>query len=117
MVILHLSQLGFLAFPLLGIIIPLAIWILKKDKIQNIDTVGKSILNFQISWTILIFIIYVLAGVSMYFHIGIWPLKLYTTGLIIIGLYIYNMVFVLVNTMTYFKAEKVKYFPVLRFLN
>jgi len=32
--ILNLSQLGFLAFPILGIIIPLAIWILKKTK-QN----------------------------------------------------------------------------------
>jgi len=46
---LNFSQLGLLAFPLLGIIIPLAIWIIKKDKVKDVDEVGKSILNFQLS--------------------------------------------------------------------
>src|SRR5689334_17972688 len=34
--ILNLSQLGFVAFPILGIIIPLAIWILQKDKTKYV---------------------------------------------------------------------------------
>jgi len=55
---LSLSQLGFLAFPLLGTIIPLAIWILKKDKIKHVDSIGKSILNFQITWAIALFMLY-----------------------------------------------------------
>ena len=117
MVILHLSQLGFLAFPLLGIIIPLAIWILKKDKIQDIDSVGKSILNFQITWAILIFLIYLIVSVSMFFHRGIWPFKLFTTGKIIVGMYMYNLVFIFTNAIRYYKTERVKYFPALRFLN
>ena len=54
---LNLSQLSFIAFPLLGILIPLIIWISKKDKIKDIDQVGKSILNFQISWTLLLFLL------------------------------------------------------------
>ena len=54
---LNLSQLGFLAFPLLGTIIPLAIWVIKKDKIRNIDSIGKFILKFQITLMIIIFFV------------------------------------------------------------
>src|SRR5690606_37144913 len=56
---LNLSQLGFLAFPLLGIIIPLAIWIFKKEKIKGVNRLGISILNFQITWTIALCVIYI----------------------------------------------------------
>ena len=56
LLLLNLSQLGFIAFPLLGILIPLIIWTSKKDKIKDVDYVGKSILNFQISWTLLLFL-------------------------------------------------------------
>jgi len=34
---LNLSSLSFLPFPLLGILVPLIIWISKKGKIQNVD--------------------------------------------------------------------------------
>ncbi len=54
--ILNLSQIGFIIFPFLGIIIPMAIWILKKDKIIDVDKTGKSILNFQITWTAILFL-------------------------------------------------------------
>ena len=56
LLLLNLSQLGFIAFPLLGILIPLIIWTSKKDKIKDVDLVGKSILNFQISWTLFLFL-------------------------------------------------------------
>lgn len=54
--LLNLSALSFLLFPLLGIIVPLVLWILKRDKIERVDESGKKILNFQISWSILRFI-------------------------------------------------------------
>ena len=56
---LNLSALSFIFFPLLGILVPLIIWISKKDKIQNINAIAKSLLNFQITWTILFFIGYI----------------------------------------------------------
>nr|WP_199083150.1 helix-turn-helix domain-containing protein [Pedobacter sp. ASV19] len=55
---LNISALSFIAFPLLGIIIPLAIWILKKDKIRNTNEIGKRLLNFQISWCLILFLGY-----------------------------------------------------------
>ena len=63
LLLLNLSQLGFVAFPLLGTLIPLIIWISKKDKIKDIDLVGKSILNFQISWTLFLFLLVI--GISI----------------------------------------------------
>ena len=48
LIILNLSQLGFLAFPILGVALPLALWILKKEKVKDVNEVGIVILNFQI---------------------------------------------------------------------
>lgn len=39
--VLNLSGLGFIFHPLLGIIIPLVMWILKKDKIKCVDDTGS----------------------------------------------------------------------------
>ena len=65
LLLLNLSQLAFIAFPLLGILIPLIIWVSKKDKIKDVDQVGKSILNFQISWTLLLFFIAIAAFILL----------------------------------------------------
>jgi transcriptional regulator with XRE-family HTH domain len=114
---LSLSQLGFLVFPLLGIIIPLAIWILKKDKAKYVDSVGKSILNFQITWTILLFILYVVYGVNMILHLGIIPFSMFSILLIIGGLYTYNLIMVIGNTILVNMIKRVRYVPAIRFLN
>ena len=65
---LNLSALSFFLFPLLGIIVPLIIWISKKDKIRNVNEIAKEILNFQITWTMLLFIGYI--GVILNTAIG-----------------------------------------------
>ena len=53
LVFLNISALCFIAFPLLGIIVPLAIWVLRKDKIKNINETGKRLINFQITCLLL----------------------------------------------------------------
>lgn len=115
--ILSLSQLGFLAFPLLGIIIPLAIWILKKDKTKYVDSVGKSILNFQITWTIVLFALYVFFIANMIFHLWIIPWPMFSVLLIIGGLYAYNIIMIIRNTILVNKIKRVKYIPAIRFLS
>ncbi|MBN1184636.1 MAG: helix-turn-helix domain-containing protein [Bacteroidales bacterium] len=113
--LLNSSQFGFLVFPLLGIIIPLAIWILKKDKIKNIDEVGKSILNFQISWTILLSIFFILLIVFPYIEF------LHNTNLnifLVIGiLYIYNSFIIMINTILCQRGKKIFYLPAIKFLH
>jgi uncharacterized Tic20 family protein len=112
LIMLNISQLGFLAFPLLGVVIPLAIWILKKDKVKDVDEVGKSILNFQISWAISIFICYILFFSTLFIHsfIGFGGI-----GLIVI-FYIYAIIVVLFNAIKIRNGKRVQYKPAFHFL-
>lgn len=53
--LLQLSQLAFIVTPF-NIIIPVIIWKLKKKEIIGLNELGKKVINFQITWTILLFI-------------------------------------------------------------
>ncbi len=50
--ILHLCPLCGLIIPLGNVIAPLIIWLLKKAESPALDPVGRSVLNFQISYSI-----------------------------------------------------------------
>ena len=54
---LNLSSLTFVFFPLLGILVPALMWISKRDKIKDVDKVAKKVINFEITWAILFFLI------------------------------------------------------------
>ena len=113
--LLNLVQLGFILFPPLGIIFPLIIWIKKRDKIDNVEKVGKSILNFQISWNILLIILII------FFFIGIASIETIITFKalvsipIIIFLYLYNFIIIVMNTIFYKRKRNVRYFPSIKF--
>lgn len=126
---LNLSALSFIFFPILGILVPLIIWISKKDKIKNVNKVARDLLNFEITWNILLY-----AG-SIGIIINMTTGNLNLTGdisptivsswissqlLIIIlffGLmYLYNLIFIIVNTIRINKDSKVCYQPKIGFL-
>jgi len=115
LVYLNLSTLTFLFFPLLGIIIPFMLWTSKKDKIKNINTLGRDLINFEITWTILIFFI----PFSMFLLSNIGVLDsfslntLFTTTVI---MYLINVLFVLFNTFRISNKKEAKYIPRLKFL-
>lgn len=113
--ILNLAQLSFLAFPLLGVLVPLVIWISKKDKVKKVDRIGKSIINFQITWTIAVFLTYIIWIANMIFHIG---LKLPIMGPFIIvgGLYIFNFLMIIINSIRGYRLKDVYYKPALNIL-
>lgn len=116
LIILNLSQLSFLAFPLLGIIIPLVIWILKKDKVKNVHENGKSILNFQITWTLLLFSFYSLLVLSVLLRMGIVHSKF--LPVVTIGIfYIANILIIVVNTIRSINGKKIYYEPSFKFLS
>jgi len=54
-IFLHLSVLSFLIIPLSNIIIPLVLWLTKRDKIINLNEQGLDLLNFQILWSFLFY--------------------------------------------------------------
>nr|WP_294795747.1 helix-turn-helix domain-containing protein [uncultured Mucilaginibacter sp.] len=103
--ILNLSQFSFIIFPLLGFIIPLAIWLFKKDKVEDIDQLAKAIINFQITWAIafflLIFTTFLFIGLSMFV---IWCM------------YLFNIVIIITNTIKFRRNGQADYKPSFAFL-
>ena len=72
---IHLSQFGCYVFPLLGIILPILLWQLKKDELPGIDAHGRMVLNWIISVFIYALICaplcFLLIGIPMLFVLGI----------------------------------------------
>lgn len=121
---LNLSALSFIVFPLLGILVPLIIWISKKDKIQNVNAIARSLLNFQITWTMLLFVGYIGIIIMTLYNIngtGYVSATMYSTRLLIIivfwlVMYLYNLIFIIVNSVRINNERNVCYCPQIRFL-
>ncbi len=125
---MNLSALCFIVFPLLGVIIPMAIWMLKKGKVKYINETGKKLLNFQITWCIGLFLGYIFFILVAFFHVSLpflgngdsMILNMGIGELILIGIpigfYLFNLVLILVNSVRSVKAKKVFYQPAIPFL-
>ncbi|MFT5749811.1 MAG: transcriptional regulator with XRE-family HTH domain [Ancylomarina sp.] len=118
---LNLSALAFIFFPILGIIVPLIMWVSKKDKIKDINKVAKGVINFQITWSILVFL----------FPIVILIIRVLTSQpkegetillgpaiiiLFLIFMYVLNFILTIVNTFRIHNEKDVRYFPNIKFL-
>lgn len=118
---LNLSALSFLAFPLLGIIIPLALWFMKKDKIKNLNHTGKKLINFQITWCMAFFGIFVFLFLGSVMHLGL-PFSMLNLGgieLIVLFaplLYGLNILLIIINAVRSYNNQKVYYKPAIPFL-
>lgn len=121
---LNLSALSFLFFPLLGIIIPLIMWISKKDKLKNVNVLAKSIINFQITWIIIFSVGFICNALLL-------ANKLDTTGVIsptmiinnlrnqmilVVVMYCFNFIMILINSYRIYKEKNIRYFPKINFL-
>lgn len=128
---LNALALGGLVFPLLGVLLPLIPWIMKKDKIKNVNTAGTEILNFQITWNILIFLgpmIMTILMVSSFDQIqasgNITPEEVSSDMTINVAfiliyyslLYGYNLVLILTNIIRGKQGRSIKYFPKINFI-
>lgn len=114
MVLLNLSALSFILFPLFGLIFPLIFWILRREKIKNIDEMGKRIINFQLTWCMLVFLSFIFL-----FTFPVWNYhgtNFDITGIATPLLYIYNFILIIVSTSLCYKGKKPFYKPAIRFL-
>ncbi len=115
LVIMNLSALSFLLFPLLGVIIPLILWIYKKDKIQSVNELGKAILNFQITWTLLVFLSYVFLILGISLHL-FGPVNTFLFLLPFLILYPYNIILIVWNAVRISQKKSYKYKPAIPIL-
>ncbi|HEY5705460.1 MAG TPA: DUF4870 domain-containing protein [Terrimicrobiaceae bacterium] len=75
---IHLSALlGFVGPHLLNVIAPLIIWLIKKQESAYLDSVGKRVLNFQISYSLYGFLAATLVSLLWWLLIGLLFLPIY----------------------------------------
>ena len=88
LIIFHLSVIVFLVIPVGNIIVPLILWMNKKDKIVGLKEIGANVLNYQILWSIITFLSITGFAISKIMHFGYYPILFY----VFIGLYALNII-------------------------
>jgi transcriptional regulator with XRE-family HTH domain len=117
--LLNLSALSFILFPLLGIAVPLALWLSNRKKVLNIDQHCKRIINFQISWCLLIAAMLIVLFNPDAFHISHNYLGFGVPELIILGIagmYFFNFVYIIFNSILVMNTRQIIYQPTVPFL-
>lgn len=74
----HLGGLAMFVVPLGNVLVPLILWLLKKDQSSFVDEHGKAALNFQISMSV-----YFLVGILLMVFVAL-PLTLVLVGFVFI---------------------------------
>jgi uncharacterized Tic20 family protein len=101
--LLSFSQLAFILFPGLGIVAPLLFWVMKREEIAGVNEVGRQILNFQITW-LLVLVIFVC---FVFWQGGDGPLLLYPLAMALF--YGFNLVLTIVNAIRASKGKHLVY--------
>ncbi len=99
----HLSALGGHIVPFGHVILPLVIWMIKKDQFPLVDVEGKESINFQISISIYAAVAFVLVFV----FVGILILPL---------LYLFDLVAVIIASIKTYEGNSFRYPLTIRFL-
>ena len=121
---LNLSALTFLIFPLLGILLPLILWIYKKDKVLHAREVGRKLLNFEITWCLLYYLaFYTFMGHIIYqikFSVIPAPLvifpKIGIAMIVYVIFYLIHMVLLILNSVASYRKSRIAFYPGIRFL-
>jgi len=112
--LLNLSALSFIIYPVLGFIVPLILWYLKRNEDSRLDEMGKKLLNFQATWTLAVTLIYSFSMLAKIMHFG-GRYSIYTYLIIPYCFYALNFVFILINTFRSKNLKTVVYKPAIPF--
>jgi uncharacterized Tic20 family protein len=105
LVFTQLSQLLTYVTGFGGFVVPLILWIVKKDEIEGMDEHGKSIVNFQITMFLI-----ALISIPGIFLFGLGILSLIWVGVV-------SFVLPIVNAVRASKGEAPSYFSTIRFIS
>jgi len=103
----HLSVLTFLVIPVGNIIIPVILYMTKKDKIIGVKEIGASVLNFQILWSVFAYVSITLYAVFKIMHYAYHSIFLY----IFIGLYVLNVILPIASAVFSTKGKTESLYP------
>jgi transcriptional regulator with XRE-family HTH domain len=118
----NMSALSFMVIPILGIFVPLIIWISRKDKIKDLNQFAKEILNFQITWNLLFFIglgsiiAYIFFETKSIVTEDPSSLRLFAPIIFAGIMYLYNLTLTIINSININNNRIVRYYPKFRFI-
>ncbi len=104
LVILHLSQLLDYVTGFGGLIVPLILWLVQKDKIYGMDEHGKMVVNFQLS----LLLYAIISSVLILIGIGI---------LMLIAIGILGLIIPIINAVRANNGQEPSYPLTIRFIN
>ncbi len=102
--ITHLSQLLDFVTGIGGLIVPLIIWAVKKDEIENMDEHGRSIINFRITM-----FLYLLICIPLVILFGLGLL-----GMLVIG--VFYLIYPIINAVKASNNEEPSYPFTIKFI-
>lgn len=124
--LMNLSALIFLLIirlPFISFIAPLLLWLYKRDQHKDINEQGKKILNFQITWSIVCALCFLLAIISTVIPERMMPFRggmgLGLPEMLLIGTFIpmiFNILMIMINTILILTNREMKFWLVYRFL-
>lgn len=112
--LMNLAGIGclFLYFPFLGLIVPLILWLIKKDRDPGINESGKRIINFQLTY-IIAFLIWLVVSIFSIRYFGRDFLGgLGAPELILLCIVIFPVInagLVIINTVRILIGKEIKY--------
>ncbi len=99
---INLAAFGYLISPLLGIILPMILWVMYRHKTMDANEVGKRIMKYQAFWCLLLFLTYLYIFSLKYFHLNLpEPENQKLLTIVILSLYILNafiIVFIIIKS-------------------
>ncbi|EAZ80160.1 helix-turn-helix domain-containing protein [Algoriphagus machipongonensis] len=120
---MNMSGLAFLLLPILGVILPLVLWMSRKDKVKGVAALGREIVNFQLTWITIYYLGLLINGWVLKFLISsgdiapsIFMSGMYINAGIKITIWLLIIGMILWNTYKVNKGMPFKYFPKINFL-
>lgn len=106
LIMMAFGSFAFVVFPLLGIVIPLVLWILKKDKMSAVDHLGKAIINFQLTWTVVLGLNIILFLMLIFTGFGGEENPWYQPWYFVISVFLIYLIVLIVSLINVFKIYK-----------
>ncbi|WP_158825142.1 helix-turn-helix domain-containing protein [Mucilaginibacter lacusdianchii] len=120
---IHLSALSFFLWAPLGVIVPFALWVIKRNSIKGIDEIAKRVVNFQITWCLIHYgwLLFFTTSIIFHFNMPVSNIGFGGLGLpeiiLIMGIaipYAYNAIMIVVNTCLAFNGRAAFYQPAIK---
>jgi transcriptional regulator with XRE-family HTH domain len=107
LLLLHFAAFGYLITPILGILLPIIIWLIYKDKIKLANKTGKQIIKFQTGWCFVLLLAYGYLFSLKFLHLSLpAPKNGKVVSIVIAVLYVFNSLNIIISLLKFVEIKK-----------